>query len=310
MSIDREALTRRLRELADAQVRIGTSSWKYPGWCGSVYEEELYFTRGKFSESRFKRDCLTEYADIFPAVCVDAGYYRFPTQRYLEGLADQVPEDFRFGFKVTDEITIKHFPNLKRFGDRAGKPNEHFLSPKLFASAFLKPMEAIREKVGVLILEFSQFYPRDFERGRDFVQALDTFFSALPDDWPLGVEIRNKNFLEAPYFDMLTRHGVAHCFNNWTRMPTIAEQLEMEGSFTADFTVARFLLTPGRNYAGAVKTFEPYDHLQQKDEEARNAGRQLIDRIKETDRKRPSFLFVNNRLEGHAPSTIAAMAEG
>lgn len=307
MSIDPYALKNRLQELAEANICFGTSSWKYPGWCGSVYKEERYFTRGKFSESRFNRDCLSEYAGIFPAVCVDAGYYRFPTEKYLKGLAEQVPAGFRFGFKVTDEITIKKFPNLKRFGERAGKQNEHFLNPQLFASAFLKPLEVIREKVGVLIFEFSQFYPRDFERGQEFVEWLDAFFSKAPADWPFAVEIRNKNFLKEPYFETLARHGVAHCFNNWTRMPTVGEQLEMPGSISTDFTVARFLLTPGRKYAEAVKSFEPYDHLRQKDEEAREAGRRLIGRIREQSSKRPSFIFVNNRLEGHAPSTIAAM---
>jgi len=307
MAIDRAQLQTRLADLANQQVRVGTSSWKYPGWCGTIYEEERYLTRGKFSESRFNRDCLSEYAETFPAVCVDAGYYRFPTEKYLTGLAEQVPDSFHFGFKVTDEITIKHFPKLARFGDRAGKPNDHFLDARLFASAFLKPMEAIREKVGVLILEFSQFYPRDFERGRDFVEALDQFFQQAPADWPLAVEIRNKGFLKGPYFEMLQRHRVAHCYNNWTRMPTVGEQLAMDDSFTADFTVARFLLTPGRKYQQAVDRFQPYDRLQAPDEEARASARKLIERIREKQRARPSFLFVNNRLEGHAPSTIESI---
>jgi hypothetical protein len=36
-------------------------------------------------------------------------------------MADQVPDDFRFGLKVTDVVTIKKFPNLDRFGPLAGK---------------------------------------------------------------------------------------------------------------------------------------------------------------------------------------------
>ena len=31
---------------------------------------------------------------------------------YIEGLAAQVPSDFQFGLKVTDEITVRKFPNL------------------------------------------------------------------------------------------------------------------------------------------------------------------------------------------------------
>ena len=105
-----------LKSLAERQVFIGTSSWKYPGWCGQLYDEQRYLTRKKFSEAKFERECLTEYAQTFPSVCVDAGYYKFPTEKWIEGRCAQVKPDFRFPFKVTDEITIKQFPNHARHG--------------------------------------------------------------------------------------------------------------------------------------------------------------------------------------------------
>jgi uncharacterized protein YecE (DUF72 family) len=64
------------------------------------------------------------------SVCVDAVYYDFPRGEYLEGLAEQVPNDFRFGLKVTDAITIKRFPYFARFGNRAGQSNPDFLNAK------------------------------------------------------------------------------------------------------------------------------------------------------------------------------------
>src|SRR5271155_1192006 len=121
----REPLRDAMTRLAGRGVFIGTSSWKYPGWCGMIYDREHYVTRGKFAKTRFERDCLAEYAGTFKSVCVDAGYYRFPEHRYIEGLAAQVPDDFLFTFKVTDEITVKKFTNQPRYGDRAGKPNEN-----------------------------------------------------------------------------------------------------------------------------------------------------------------------------------------
>ena len=56
---------------------------------------------------------------------------------------------------MTDEITVRKFPNLDRFGVRAGKANENFLNADLFSRAFLKPCEAIRPNIGILIFEFS-----------------------------------------------------------------------------------------------------------------------------------------------------------
>jgi uncharacterized protein YecE (DUF72 family) len=102
---------------------------------------------------------------LFKTVCVDAAYYAFPRREYLEGLADQVQDDFRFGFKVTEEITTRQFPNLERFGAKAGQPNRDFPNAELFATAFLKPCEYIRPKIGVLMFEFSRFYPSDYEHG-------------------------------------------------------------------------------------------------------------------------------------------------
>src|SRR5277367_3837632 len=126
-------MKRAAAELAANGVFVGTSSWKYEGWLGQLYTPSLYEYRGKVAKTRFERDCLAEYAQTFKTVCVDAGYYRFPEHRYLEGLVSQVPDDFLFTFKVTDEITVKKFTNQPRFGKRAGKPNENFLNADLFA---------------------------------------------------------------------------------------------------------------------------------------------------------------------------------
>src|SRR5690606_29363870 len=121
--------------------------------------------------------------EVFSTVCLDACYYTFPSEKWLEGLAKQVPAGFKFGFKVTGEITLAHFPNLRRFGKRAGSRNAHFLNAELFAREFITPCEAIREKVGVIIFEFSHFHESDYQRGRDFLPHLDTFLSRVPKGW-------------------------------------------------------------------------------------------------------------------------------
>ena len=126
MPFDRNKLQTQAAALASQGVFIGTSSWKYAGWQGQLYDHSRYVWRGKYAESRFEKLCLTEYAEVFKTVCVDAAYYKLPDERYLEGLASQVPPDFQFALKVTDQITVKNFPNLPRFGPRAGGPNPDF----------------------------------------------------------------------------------------------------------------------------------------------------------------------------------------
>ena len=143
-----------------------------------LYDPKRYEYRGKFAETRFKRDCLGEYAEVLKTVCVDAAYYTFPSVQYLEGMVSQTPDDFLFGLKVTDTVTIKRFPNLDRFGQQAGKPNDHFLDPDLFVKAFLKPCESVRHAIGLLMFEFSRFWLADYEHGRDFLTDLDKFLGS------------------------------------------------------------------------------------------------------------------------------------
>jgi uncharacterized protein YecE (DUF72 family) len=225
-------------------------------------------------------------------------------------MASQVPEDFLFGLKVTDAITIKNFPNLERFGAQAGKPNENFLNAELFVKGFLQPCESIRANVGLLMFEFSRFWPSDYQHGREFVTDLDKFLNQLPKGWPYAIELRNRAWLKPPYFDCLARHQVTHVFNSWEAMPPVSEQIALPGSRTNPHVVAaRFLLKPGRQYEEAVKTFEPYDSVKEEIIEARAAGGSLIAEGKAAGPKRKTFVFVNNRLEGNALGTIGAMLE-
>ena len=310
MEFNRDELKQPLTDLAAQGVFLGTSSWKYPGWLGTLYDRARYVWRGRFAEARFNRNCLAEYAELFKTVCVDAAYYTFPTEKYLDGMADLVPDDFQFAFKVTDAITLKHFPNLDRFGDLAGKPNKDFLNADLFAESFLRPCEMIRPKVGLLMFEFSRFWPSDYQHGREFIADLDRFLGQLPQTWPYGVEMRNRNWLRPQYFDCLARHRVTHVFNSWEAMPPVQEQMKLPGSRTNPaLAAARFLLKPGRSYEEAVKTFQPYDQVKEVIPEARAAGRALIQEGKTAGPQSKTFIFVNNRLEGNALTTIAAMLD-
>ena len=311
MGFDRDTIRLKTAALAAQGVYVGTSSWKYEGWFGQLYTPARYEYRGKVARTRFERDCLKEYAEVFKTVCVDAAYYDFPRPEYLHKLADAVPDDFRFGFKVTDAITIRKFPNLARFGVRAGEPNRDFLNADLFSSAFLKPCEEIRPKVGALIFEFSRFWRSDYEQGRDFLNDLDKFLGQLPKGWPYAVEMRNQHWLTPEYFGCLTRHGVTHVFNSWNAMPPVSEQMTMPGSRTNPrLVVARFLLKPGRKYEEAVTAFQPYDKLKEPNPEARAAGKALVVEGKAPKPGRATFIYVNNRLEGNALETIEAMLEG
>jgi hypothetical protein len=145
-------------------------------------------------------------------------------------------------------------------------------------------------------------------RDRDFVAALDTFLDQLPKGWDYSVEDRNESLLHPQYFEVLKLNHVAHTLNSWSRMPSVSEQMRMVGCETADFVTARFLLKPGRSYEQAVKAFQPYREIREPVREARSALQQLLGRAC-FSRTRKRYVYVNNRLEGSAPLTIAAVIE-
>jgi uncharacterized protein YecE (DUF72 family) len=305
---DRGALAGKLRALADQNICIGGSSWKYEGWLGQIYSRERYLSRGRFSRKLFEAECLREYAETFPVVCGDFAFYQFPGEEFWRKLFAQAPAGFRFAFKVPEQITCKVFPTHARYGPHAGQDNAEFLNARLFYEMFLRPLMPYQEKTAVLIFEFGAFSRRTFANLPDFLDCLDPFLAALPPEFRYAVEIRTPDFLERDYFACLRNHGVAHVYNAWSKMPELRHQIAIPDSVTANFQVCRALLRHGRNYEQAVETFQPYSEIRDPNPEARDSMRVLIGRAREN--KEFLLLFVNNRLEGNSPLTILSVIEG
>jgi uncharacterized protein YecE (DUF72 family) len=302
-----DRLAPRLRSLAEKGIYLGTSSWKYEGWLGSIYREDRYQTRGKLSKKKFEAECLSEYAETFPTVCGDFAFYQFPSADYWAKLFEAVPDDFVFGLKVPENITVAKWPGHARYGEHRGEPNSYFLDADLLRKLFLQPLRKYGEKVGPLIFEFGTFPKAVFPDRGNFYAALDPFLDALPEGFRYAVEIRNADYLTPDYLGLLAEHNVAHVFNAWTRMPALEDQAQLPDAYTADFTVVRALLKRGRSYEDAVKGFEPYRAIQEPNEGVR-AG--MVEIARQARKKKiPAFLFVNNRLEGNAPGTIEAVAD-
>ena len=300
-------LGKKLATLASSDIFIGASSWKYEGWIGQVYTHDRYLFRGRFSQKRFQNECLAEYAATFPIVCGDFSFYQFPSEQYWQKLFTSAPPSLKYAFKIPEEITVKMFPSHPRYGPRAGEGNPSFLDALLLRNAFLDLLQPYRDRIAVLIFEFGSFGKQAYRNAAEFAAELDPFLAALPRDFRYAVEVRNQDFLVGDYFSCLHRHGVAHVFNAWTRMPEIAEQMQLPEVYTADFTVTRALLRKGRPYEEAVAKFSPYKQVMDPNPQVRQALRDLLVRAKL--RHEPSYIFVNNRLEGNAPQTIEAVVE-
>jgi hypothetical protein len=84
----------------------------------------------------------------------------------------------------------------------------------------------------------------------------------------------------------------------------------LPGSFTSpDFFAARLLLRPGRKYEDAVKLFSPYERVQDPDPDGRGTAANLIMRAAQSGNRTRGYLYLNNRFEGNALASIAAILD-
>lgn len=316
MGFERERDRQRLAALAQKNVYLGTSSWNYEGWRGQVYVGDYSGARKDFIKSRFQAEALREYATVFPTVCFDGAYWRFPEQTQLQNFSDDLTPGFKLAMKCTDILTIYRFRNTRDMGEKRGQLNSSFLDAEAFKEYFYKPAtEVLGDKLGPVIFEFSPFHFDKYfgeqeYKPIDFVKDLHQFFSKIPKDLDYAVEIRDPIFVSpnfTRYLDCLEYHGVAHCLNEQTWMPPIAEQLTLPGIIPADHIVVRALTRQGVSHEDAVRDFAPYDKTQIVMEGMRTA---LAGLIHETiENKKKIFVYANNRVEGNSPNTLAGILD-
>ena len=104
-----EALAARLPSF----VRLGTSSWTFPGWAGLVYQRRYR------NQSVFARESLAEYAThpLFRTVGIDRSFYGPLREEELRRYASQLPPGFRW---LAEQGNMEEAELLKTFNAGIG----------------------------------------------------------------------------------------------------------------------------------------------------------------------------------------------
>lgn len=291
--------TRRIAAALPASIRIGTSSWSFPGWNGIVFDRAA-------SKAVLARRGLAAYAQhpLLRMVGVDRSYYTPLERATFAEYAAAVPEDFRFLVKACEQCTVARYPRHPRYGDQGGKVNPLFLDAGFTRDLVVAPMiEGLANKSGPLVFQFPPQH-RGAMGGDDFADVLHTFLAALPVGPTYAVEIRDAALLTREYAQALASAGAVHCFNVHPKMPAMDRQRDVVGDQPE--LVVRWMLGHEQEYEQARSRYDPFDRIVDADPAAR---RRIADLCLDARRRGcNASVAINNKAEGSAPLSARALA--
>lgn len=310
-------------------LRLGTSSWSFPGWKGLVYTAD-------HREADLARSGLAAYAShpLMRTVGLDRAFYQPLSVDQYADLAAQTPEDFRFLIKCHQAVTRPDADERGRtFGDtaalrEAGVANPLFLDAAYAIDRVIGPTcVGLKSRAGPIVF---QFPPLDlaargpFGGAARFIERVDRFLGQLPragsgaHGLPLyAVEFRNGEPLGRAddafrkLADMLRAHNVAYGWVAHPSMPTLSEQRAALAAAGLDahqqpHLTLRWLLRRGLTYEGARDAYAPFNRHVDDDAATRNEIAALVDEALGAGRN--AWVIVNNKAEGSGPLSIERIA--
>lgn len=273
-----------------AKLRMGTSSWSFPGWEGIVYDRRA-------SQASLAKEGLGPYAHhpLLRTVGLDRTYYRPISTEQFQDYAAAVPDDFRFLVKADRLLT-------------SPEANPLFLDSSYAIQEVVGPMmDGLGDKAGPLLFQFSPIPPNLVGGHDEFADRLHRFLDALPAGLIYAVELRTPAFLTERYALMLEETGAAHCYTVHPAMSSLERQLQVVRAFEQPALVVRWMLHAGLKYQVAKDRYEPFDRIV--DEDTDSLERIAVAALDALVAEKGVFVVVNNKAEGSSPLSVFRLAE-
>ena len=306
-----DAATRAIAATLPDRIRLGTSSWSFPGWTGLVYAP-----RGgrPESEQRLAREGLAAYAahPLVRTVSLDRTFYAPLSAAEFARYAAHVPAGFRFVVKAPQAFTD---PVVRKAGSGvAARDNPSFLDAATAAATFVTPtVTGLGDAAGPLVFQFPPLGRRLVANVRPTAGRVAAFLAALPEmvagRRPLyAVEVRDPELACDEFAAAIRAAGAVPCLAIHARMPPVADQARALGLDAASDLplVARWNLHAGRRYDEAKADYAPFDRLVEEDLPTRTALASLARAAAAAGRD--VFITINNKAEGSAPLSVAKLA--
>ena len=298
-----------LAEALPPLIRLGTSSWTYPGWTGLVWDTD-------YADAVLSKHGLSAYVQhpLFRTVSLDRAFYRPLTVSQYAGYAAQVPDDFRFVVKAPSLVTDAM---VRSETGRGMQLNPAFLNTALTVQEFVQPaLEGLGHKLGALVFQLSPLPPHLLNSLADVQRRLHTLLLALPPVQPaapdavVAVEVRDAAFLTPQFAALLRGTGATYCLGLHSKMPPIEEQLPILRALWPGPLVCRWNLHRmhgAYGYEEAEKLYLPYDKLVDVDPGTRSTLAKVAAATAAAGHK--AYITISNKAEGSAPRTVAGLAK-
>lgn len=151
--------------MAIERLWLGCPVWGRKDWVGELL-------RPGTPQGRY----LSEYATVFNAVEGNTTFYATPTPEIVERWRDQVPETFRFCFKLPKTVTH----------------DRQLVNARREAEGFINRMAPLGQRLGPFMIQLPpHFGPRQ-------LPVLEDFLVSLPGPFAYAVEVRHPDLHEGP----------------------------------------------------------------------------------------------------------------
>ncbi len=300
-----DAETTALAQGLPREIRLGASSWTFPGWAGLVYDRAV-------DQKVLVEHGLAAYAKhpLLRTVGVDRTFYQPVDTATFRAWAAAVPDGFRFLVKAAEDTVLARYPLLNRYGERAGRRNDRCFDSTWATEHVVRPWaEGLRDRAGPLLFQVPPQNPADFGGPERFAEHLYAFLDALPPPPPTGfyaVELRNPELMTPRLAGALEATGATPALVVHPRMPDLRTQWRRLGVRDTGPVVVRWMLQRGMDYETAKARFAPFDRLAAPDPGTRETIARLCKAMAQVHR--PVWVIMNNKAEGSSPLSARALA--
>jgi uncharacterized protein YecE (DUF72 family) len=211
---------------SDRQISIGTSGLVLP------------VTKAFFSAAYRESTRLTYYASLLNSLEVNSSFYKLPMASTVKKWADEVPENFRFTFKLWKEIT--HVKNLEYKSTDVER--------------FMDVVDGIDGKKGCLLLQFpAGLKIQSFGNLANLLHLVHELNTSRT--WKIAVELRDKSWYQSDVYNLLDDFGASMVIHDFA----LAEMVINENN--SDFIYLRFH-GPEGNYRGSYSNDFLFEYAQ------------------------------------------------